>query len=188
MTTERISVYLDNNVWDFLFVRRLNLAEELPKDEFCVCITREAEFEIPPIPDCKADLKAFIQATIEGCLVTTDIFFGFHNPDLPDDEQRVGGFGHGRWARSEELEFLAQQQTRIGGKNPKTKLFKKEADISIAARAFTGVVLSLDAKAGPINDAYKAGGRVVFLTDFDKSGLTLRDFIKASVAATGPGP
>jgi 5S rRNA maturation endonuclease (ribonuclease M5) len=42
------------------------------------------------------------------------------------------------------------------------------------------VVLSLDAKTGPINAAYKQGGMVVFLTDFDKSGKSLSDFIKAA--------
>ena len=51
MSAAPLTVYLDNNVWDFLFRRAINLAEALPKDEFCVCITREAEFEIPPIPD-----------------------------------------------------------------------------------------------------------------------------------------
>ena len=51
---------------------------------------------------------------------------------------------------------------------------------SLAARSFHSVVLSLDAKAGPINDAYQQGGKVVFLTDFDKSGMSLSDFIKAA--------
>jgi hypothetical protein len=43
-----ISIYIDNNVWDFLFDRRLDLAAELPRPDYCICITREAEFEIPP--------------------------------------------------------------------------------------------------------------------------------------------
>jgi len=175
-----ISVYIDNNVWDFLFARRIDLATALPRDEFCVCITREAEFEIPPIPASKADLKAFIEATIRDCTISTDSFFGFHDPSLPDDEQRVGGFDVGRWVQPGEAAFLAQQKTPLRAKNPKTRLFKNEADISIAARAFTGVVLSLDAKKGPINDAYKQGGKVVFLTDFDRSGLSLAEFIRTS--------
>jgi hypothetical protein len=46
-----ITVYIDNNVWDFLFDINLNLSVELSKDEFCLCITREGEFEIPPMKE-----------------------------------------------------------------------------------------------------------------------------------------
>ena len=66
-----VSIYLDTNVWDFLFERQLDLEVELPSDEFCICITREAEFEIPPIPDGKAELKMFIEATIARCGIQT---------------------------------------------------------------------------------------------------------------------
>src|SRR5215212_8274696 len=106
MTAEPISVYIDNNVWDFLFQRGIGLAKALPKEEFCVCITREAEFEIPPIPDHKADLKAFIQDTIDRCTIKKDGLFGFYDASLPADEQRVGGFHVGRWAQPEELAFI----------------------------------------------------------------------------------
>ena len=78
-----ISVYVDNNVWDFLFERRIDLAVELPRDEFCLCLTREAEFEIPPIPPEKAELKAFIEATIAKCGIQTDTYFGFNDSSLP---------------------------------------------------------------------------------------------------------
>jgi hypothetical protein len=155
-----IGVYIDNNVWDFLFERRLDLAVELPRDEFCLCLTREAEFEIPPIPQEKAELKAFIEATIAKCGIRTDSFFGFYDTSLPPDEQRVGGFDVGRWASPEEIAFIAQQRTALkdSEKRP-TKLYPGEADISLAARSLHSVVLSLDAKAGPINAAYRQGGR-----------------------------
>ena len=91
-----ISVYIDNNVWDAFFKWRLDLAVELPRPDYCICITREAEFEIPPIPPEKADLKAFIEATIAKCGVPTDIFFGFNDDSLAPHEQRVGGFDVGR--------------------------------------------------------------------------------------------
>ncbi|MGC9953639.1 MAG: hypothetical protein ABSD21_05115 [Rhizomicrobium sp.] len=176
-----ISIYIDNNVWDFLFARQLDLKVELPPDEFCICITREAEFEIPSIPDDKAELKAFIEATIARCGIQTDSFFGFYDDRLPQNEQRVGGFDEGRWASPAELAFMNQQSTPLTPrKKLKTKLYKDEADISLAARSFRSVVLSLDAKTGPINNAYKRGGKVVFLTDFDRSGKSLSDFIKAA--------
>ena len=140
-------------------------------------LCREAEFEIPPIPDKRADLKAFIYDTIDRCTIRTDSFFGFYDKGLPAAEQRVEGFDVGRWAQPEELAFIEQQRTPLTGKNPKTKLLKNEADTSIAARAFTSIVLSLDAKKGPINNAYKQGGKIVFLNDFDDSGLCLSEFI-----------
>jgi hypothetical protein len=175
-----ISVYVDNNVWDFLFERRIDLAVELPRDEFCLCLTREAEFEIPPIPPEKAELKAFIEATIAKCGIQADTYFGFNDASLPPEEQRVGGWGHGRWASKEEFAFIAQQRTALkGNKKRPTKLYAGEADISLAARSLHSLVLSLDAKAGPINAAYRQGGKVVFLTDFDRKGLSLRDFIDA---------
>lgn len=101
-----VSIYLDTNVWDFLFERQLDLEVELPSDEFCICITREAEFEIPPIPDGKAELKMFIEATIARCGIQTNSFFGFYDDRLPQNEQRVGGFDEGRWASPEELAFM----------------------------------------------------------------------------------
>lgn len=181
MPTELISVYIDNNVWDLLFALRIDLAVELPKDEFCVCITREAEFEIPPIEESKPELKAFIEKTIRECSIGTDIFFGFSDDSFPAEEQRVGGFDVGRWAQPEELAFLDQQRTSLGALRAKTRLYKNEADRSLAARAFTGVVLTLDAKKGPINDAYRQGGRVVFLTEFASSGLPLAEFIRRAL-------
>ncbi len=182
MATDLISVYIDNNVWDMLFALGIDLATELPKDEFCVCITREAEFEIPPISERKPELKAFIDKAIRDCSISTDSFFGFADETLPADEQRVGGFDHGRWIQPEEEVFLAQQKTPLRTLRPKTKLYKNEADWSLGARAFTGVVLSLDAKKGPINEAYKQGGRVVFLKDFPASGLSLADFIRCAIS------
>lgn len=179
-----ISVYIDNNVWDFLFERELCLSQELPRDEFCLCLTREAEFEIPAIPPEKAPLKRFIEESIESAVVRTDSFFGFYDDAHPPEEQRVEGFDVGRWATPEELVFFKHQQTRLGNRRP-TKLFKNEADISLAARAIHSVVITLDRKTGPINDAYKHGGKIVFLTDFDNSGLTLADFIRAACKREG---
>jgi hypothetical protein len=55
-----------------------------------------------------------------------------------------------------------------------------EADISLAARSFHSVVLSLDKKKGPLKVAYEQGGKVIFLTDFANSRMSLSDFIKAT--------
>jgi hypothetical protein len=97
--TQPLSVYLDNNVWDFLFERQIDLSSELPSDRFCLAITREAEFEIPTIPDHKDELKAYISRTIDRCGVRTDYLFGFRCESLSADQQRYGGFNIGRWAK-----------------------------------------------------------------------------------------
>src|SRR6478752_9136273 len=136
------SVYLDNNVWDFLFARRIDLALELPKSEFCLCITREAAFEIPPIPLERSDLKQFIEETIAAASIRTDSLFGFFTEGVPPEEQRFGGFDVGRWATPDEIEFIEQQKTRIGKWNPKSRLYKNEADRALAARSFHSVVLT----------------------------------------------
>jgi hypothetical protein len=172
-----LSVYLDNNVWDFLFERRLDLAVELPRSRFCLAITREAEFEIPAIPDHKADLKAFIANAIAQCGVRTDSLFGFYDDSLPHDQQRFGGFDVGRWASEDELSYLTQQRKPLGRAIRPTGLYQDEADFALAVRSVHSVVLTLDAKNGPINTAYREGGKVIFLTEFDVSGLSLAEFI-----------
>ena len=103
--TPLINVFIDSNVWNFLFDLQIDLAVALPPDRFC--LYREVELENGAIPPEKVALRAFIEAT---------------------------------------------------------------------------VVLSLDAKAGPISDAHRQGGMVVFLTDFDQSGLSLGDFILKSLS------
>ncbi len=176
-----INVYIDNNIWDFLLARRIDLAVALPSDKFCLYLTREAEFEVRAIPTVlrgKAELKAFIEETIAKCGIRTDTLFGFNDDSLPPDEQRVGGFDEGRWASSEEMDFMVQQRPALKtAKKRPTKLHPGEADISLAARAFHSVVLSLDDKPGPLRDASGQGGKVVFLTRFDDTGLSLSDFI-----------
>jgi hypothetical protein len=173
-----ISVYLDNNVWDFVFARKISLAEALPRDRFCLAITREAEFEIPAIPDHKADLKRFIDDTIAQCNIRTDYIFGFYDESLPADQQRFGGFDVGRWTTEHELKYIQQQRMPLKERSMrKTGLYKDEADAALALRAIHSVVLSLDAKKGPINKAYEQGGKVVFLSQFDASGMSLSEYI-----------
>ena len=164
-----IAVYIDHNVWGYLLEHKIDLADALPKDEFRLGITREANFEVPPTPP---DKKAFIEATIAKCEIETDTFFGFNAPSLPQKEQRVGGFDIGRFASAEEISFIASQSKALKPtKKPSTKLYPNEADISLAARSFHSVVLTFDNKKGPLRDAYEQGGKLIFLTDFDKSGM-----------------
>lgn len=174
-----ISVFIDNNVWDYLFENSIDLCKELPFDDFCISITREAEFEIQSIPTDKAALKAFIEASLSNREVKTDSYFGFYDPSLPPNEQRVGGWGVGRWASEKEIAFIQNQRSRIGPLK-KTKLFANEADVSIAARALKSVVLTFD-KRGALNEAYKQGAKILYMTDFKNSGKSLAEFIKTAL-------
>jgi hypothetical protein len=175
-----ISVYIDNNVWDFLFERRLDLCIELPREQFWPAITREAEFEIPGMPE---NLKAFVLNTIARREVPTDILFGFYDETLAADQQRFGGFDQGRWENDDELAYSIQQEkTSIQSKRP-TGLFKDEADRSIALRSSHSVVLTHDTKKnGPIKKALSDGHKVISLNEFDASGLTLAEFIHENLA------
>jgi hypothetical protein len=170
-------------VWNFLFERSMDLTIELPRDEFCICLVGEiAQFEIPPIATSKPALKKFIDATIQNHGIKIRRRFGFHDSSLPNDEQRIGGFGYGDWQSTNEAAFIEQQKSALGkAKKPSTKLYRNEADISLAALAFENVVLTCDKKPGPLKTAYEQGGKVVFLQDFDESGLSLRDYVKSKL-------
>jgi hypothetical protein len=82
----------------------------------------------------------------------------------------------GRWAHPDEIAFFASQ--RAPQVERPTKLQKHEADISLAARSFHSVVLTLDKRSTALKAAYDQGGKVVWLNGFDASGLTLADYIR----------
>ncbi len=175
-----ISLYLDNNIWDLLHNNQIDLAHELPKEEFHIIITLEAEFEIPPIRS--PELKEYISTAIKVFGIGTDAFFGFNDPALPPEEQRCRGFDLGRFASSRENEFINEQRSRIGKLNPITKLNKYEADIALAARSFHSFVLTADVKPGPLRDAYNQGGKVIFLANFNAQKLSLYNAVKSGIA------
>jgi hypothetical protein len=79
-----MSVFIDSNVWNLLFNFRdkFDLCAELPPEEFRILIPREIEMELACIREEKANLKAFIEATITRCRVETDTLFGFPKPRL----------------------------------------------------------------------------------------------------------
>jgi hypothetical protein len=186
---EPMTIYIDNNVWDFLFERDLVLCDALPPPEFRLKITREAEFEIPPIPDDKK--RSFISMTIKNCNIETHRYFGFSRYDdvHSNDEQRIGGFGLGHWASSVELDFIRRQQEKMGTvKKQSTRLYKNEADISLAARSLNSntVVLTLD-KGAIFNDAILEGGKVIYLADFKNSQISLKDYVLGKLAEMASG-
>jgi hypothetical protein len=179
-----IGVFIDNNIWDFLFKHQLDLSAELPRPEFALCITSEAEFEHRALEHRKPELWAFINQAQRDASVDTDAYFGFADPELPPHEQRVGGWDFGRFISEEEGKFIAEQRQlnrpSHSTLNEKTRLFKQEADISLGARSFQSVVLTLDAKGGPLKDALNLGGMVLALTNFDPHTQKLSNVVRTA--------
>ncbi|MBB5053597.1 MULTISPECIES: hypothetical protein [Afipia] len=171
-----IGVFIDGNVWNFLYERHLDLAVELPAPEFAIMHTREAEFEIPV---GKPDLDDFIRKTMQRCNVRTDSIFGFADDTKSLNEQRFGGFDQGRFAAPEEIDFMLKYGT--SGIVRPTKLQKHEADISLAAKSFHSIVLTLDKRSSPLRAARGAGGKVVWLNDIDQNSLTLATYVRAAI-------
>lgn len=166
------------NVWNYVFDNNIDLIAELPVNEFCLRQTREAEFENNAIKENKQCLKNFIKNQIERCKVQTISILGFNDKTLPESERRFGGFGSNSvWLVSKEKDFRTQHKRKLGNVKASTKLLKNEADIAIAGKSFDSIVLTFDEKPGPISDAQKAQGKVIFLKNFHNSGQTLKEYI-----------
>jgi hypothetical protein len=177
----KIAIALDNNVWNFLFDRRLNLASELPSDEFAIFIPREIEIESEAIPskESKVALKEFIAQTIAECGIKTHWVFGFGGEG--SGPQRIGGFGQGTWQGKTESEFYAaiNQRFLVGQPEMGSRLTRNEGDAAVAAKSFSSIVLTCESRKvnGPLRFAYENGGAILYLDTFDGSGQTLKAFI-----------
>jgi hypothetical protein len=140
----KIAITLDNNVWDFLFLRELDLASELPLHQFAIFITREVEIETSAIPvrPSKVALKDYIARTIVSCDIRTTSVFGFATPG--PGPQRYGGFGQGTWQSQTAREFYTaiSAQYLIGRPVKNSQLTNNEADAAVAARSFSSTVLT----------------------------------------------
>ena len=178
-----VTIYIDHNVWDYLFEKDVDLLSELPATKYVLAITREAEFEIPPTPDAK---RQYITKALEACSVEARPYFGFFEDDHPANEQRVAGLDEGYFASAREVEFIESQRSRLSSeKKSKTRLFKNEADISLAARSFDSIVLTFDKKAGPLKDAFDLGGNVIYLESAQVTGLSIGTVVELHVKAHG---
>jgi hypothetical protein len=119
-----LCIYIDSNVWDFLHYRNFDLSIELPREEFSLCLTRETEFEISLMPP---DKKAYVDKAIQTRNVETRPYFGFGNPDLSPDKQRVAGFDQGHFITYEEAGFIQQQHKKRPSKKIRPTGLSKHA-------------------------------------------------------------
>lgn len=171
----KFNLFIDNNAWDVFFDEQIDLLQELPQNEFCLFMTKEAEFEIPQMPEEK---RRYVENILQQEAIKTDGLFGFEDPNLPSDEQRVVGFDCGRFCPTEESEFISSES--IGGTKRPTGLYKNEADISLAARSLHSVVLTCDGKKALKRAKNNHGGTIIDLKKF-KSGTSLAHFIKSEL-------
>jgi hypothetical protein len=165
------------------FHRNIDLAAELPSDEFAIFITREVEIERLAIPDNKstAALRNYIDLTIARCGIRTTSVFGFAT-DGPGP-QRVGGLDQGTWQSQTEREFYDAVRARylLGKPETNSQLTQNEADAAVAAQSFFSIALTCEnpGKSGPLRFATEHGGKVLYLAAFDQSGMTLKDYVTA---------
>ncbi len=169
-----ISVLIDSNAWNFFFDRNINLSCELPPEDFILFITREVEIEIGAIPDDGKDgldkrpLKRYIHESITRNRVMTTATFGFAEANPANGPATYAGFGHGTFQSEKERDWYAGEKIKsyILGKPKKgSGLSANQADTAVSAASFDCVVLTCDMKNGPISEAKKAGGKIVFLSD-----------------------
>lgn len=197
-----ISVTIDSCAWNFFFDNEFDLCVELPPEKFSLFITREVEIELLQIPDVSKHevdnrlLKQFIRSSIDLRKVETTYVFGFAEANDPDEPARYGGFDQGTFESDIEQNWRQREETQRfvreghAKRRKSTALRKNEADVSLAVASLTSVLITNDQKAdassgkkGPIYDAAINGGRVVYLQDFQASGLTLADFIEKHFSA-----
>lgn len=182
----RVSVSLDNNIWDWLFDRHdtFSLSEELPSGRFALVIPREVEIEHQAIPvhkPGKLEKRAFIAETIRSCSIQTVGYFGFAAP--PGVVNRCLGFDCGTWMS--ELERARTQAMRhfLESKERPTGLVGNETDLRLAVLAFSSVVLTRDSEPGPLQFSRQRGGKVLLVNDGHARPGCLAAAILATVGA-----
>lgn len=185
---EKISVYIDNNIWDELYKYEIDLSEELPTSIFSLAITKEANFEIESIPH--PEIKEYAKNQIKKCEIRTDAIFGFYDESLPAEMQRFEGFGSdddpdsgGRLLSDDEAAVFIAENLNIDSKNRSvrpTGLYKHEADISLAARATHSIVLTRNIKGALKRAHQKKSARVIDMKLY-KPEIRLYDFIVSEI-------
>ena len=173
-------IFLDNNMWDYFYRFKIDISHYFPEEKFTLFISKQGRYEIDQAPSSKEEFKQFVYSHLTNT-VNEDHIFGFHNDQLPDDEQRISGFGMGRFTSCEEnqaRDFLYQKFGTNDKRKTKNILFKQEADIELGALSMANnIVISFDSKNGPLKEASKCGGKVIFLNKEKSEETSVDKFI-----------
>jgi hypothetical protein len=187
----KTNVCVDSCAWNYLFEHQINLAETFPRNDYTLSVTKEVEIEILAIPD-KADkqaLKAYIAESIATYTVRTTSIFGFAIYEADGNlskAQVYGNFSSGTFQSANDRLWYNSNEVKnflVGKTKKKSGLANNQADASIAVRSFKSVVLTNEGrnKKGPLYLAPKQGGRIVYLAEIEKSGLSLKDYVASIV-------
>jgi hypothetical protein len=187
----KTSLIIDCCAWNYLFEHQINLAETFPQNDYTLSVTREVEIEILAIPD-KADkhaLKAYIAKSIESSNVHKTSIFGFATYDSDGNLSKIqtcGNFYQSTFQSPNDRDWYNSDEVKnflIGKAKRKSGLSNNQADASIAVRSFQAIVLTNEGrnKKGPLHLAAKQGGRIVYLSEVEESGLSLKDYINKFV-------
>jgi hypothetical protein len=177
----KISIVIDSNAWNFLWEEGVDLAQSFPSDRFLFFIPRQIEIEVEAIPAEKSELIDYIKRSSASCSIRTTSTIGFFVAG--QKKQRHGGFGQGTFQSPMERRFYAiiRDQFLLGKSERNSGLTANEADAAVAVQAFFAVVLTSErpGKPGPLRVAAEHGGKVLYLSDFKKSGQSLTDYLVA---------
>jgi hypothetical protein len=89
--------------------------------------------------------------------------------------------GHGIWIEKEEGDFVRRFQAHFARAAMRpTGLKKNEADARVGSRSFSSIVLTCESpdKRGPLKVAKRLGGKILYLQNMCKSGLSLREYVE----------
>lgn len=185
MSITKHRIFIDNCAWDYFFEHNISLATELPGEEFEILMTKEVyDFEVDAARSKKPDLVEYIQRQMDEVKIGIDSYFGFSSyDDPPGYRYRIGGFDEGRWITYEEAELVKKFEVP-NEKLTGSGLYKNEADASLAVRACSGAtVLTTESKnnSGPLKEAVKLGGNIIYLQDLNYEYQSLRSFILSEI-------
>lgn len=180
----KIALTLDNNAWHFFFKENIDLAKELPSERFAITMPREVDIEWQAAPDAgdNGRRKRYIEAALASGTVEVRWLFGFSEMNPSGGPLRVAGFGQGVWLEEEEADFVRRFQVHFARAAMRpTGLKKNEADAWVGSRSFSSIVLTCESpdKRGPLKVAKRLGGKVLYLQNMRKSGLSLREYVES---------
>ena len=179
----KIALTLDNNAWHFFFKEEIDLATELPSARFAITMPREVDIEWQAAPDGGDNdrRKRYIEAALSSGTVEVRWLFGFSEMNPASGPQRVAGFDQGVWLEEEEGAFVHRFQAHFATAAMRpTGLKKDEADAWVGSRSFSSIVLTCESpdKRGPLKVAKRLGGKILYLQNMSKSGLSLREYVE----------
>lgn len=148
---KKVKIIIDSNAWNFLHASSIDLENPILNNfEFQITLEIKREMdELRGRQNKEGLYNYFLDQTKD--MGPPLAYFGFTDPDIPEDEQRNAGFGVGGLASIYDVQFIEANKHQIKSKKRKI-YYANEADLLIASRAGNGTyILTEDnKKAGPL--------------------------------------